>query len=63
MKPEMVKEYLLSEDGQNLAEYALLLAFVAVICMFVFADSIRNTIINMFGVVQEMANGGNAQGE
>lgn len=63
MKPEMVKEYLLSEDGQNLAEYALLLAFVAVICTLVFSDGIRNTIITMLGVVQEMANGGNAQGE
>lgn len=45
---ENLKDYLLSEDGQGMVEYALIIAFVAIIAAFVLSGNLRETIAGLF---------------
>lgn len=50
---EKVREYLLSEDGQGMVEYALIIAFVAIVAALVLQGNLSNTINNLFGTADQ----------
>lgn len=50
---ENLKDYLLSEDGQGMVEYALIIAFVAIIAAFVLSGNLRETIGGLFDTANE----------
>lgn len=65
MRMKDIAECLQSEDGQGMVEYALIIAFVAIVATLVFSTSLGETIANMFGVPENQVNAvdANLQGQ